>query len=244
MKKLFASLLFLLTFMLTSECLADDNTPPPPPPPPAPTVESLQAELNRIKKENEELKKKPPAGGSAGDDDDGDDPLVKKAKKDIEDKKKSGEDAKEVERSVRFNLGLEDFVKTNKTLLPEEIDGILSHAKAEKYDSEGERASAMKSAILTSFFAVQANVDQLSPTQKNALDTWKGLTKKDREARAGDAYENIFEPVLDKIKAVRKAEEAGRARAGLAPRNSTNSAYSDRLVKLSQEQFGVKPRIR
>ncbi len=246
MKKLLGSILFLLTFVISTECLADDNPPPPPPPPPAQSVEQLTAELNRVKKENEELKKKsPPAtGGDPDPDDPSEDPLVKKARKDIEDKKKAGDDQKDVERAVRFNLGLDDFVKTNKSLLPEEIDGIISHASKEKYDSEAEQASAMKTAILTSFFAVQANVDQLTPSQKKALDTWKALTKNARAERAGDIYENVFEPAIDKIKSVRKAEEAGRARAGLAPRNPTNNAYSDRLVKLSQDQFGVKPRIR
>lgn len=241
MKKLMGSFLFLFTLIMSTEARADDNTPPPPPP--AQTVEQLTAELSRIRKENEELKKaKPPAGGSG--DDDKDDDLVKKARTDIDDKKRQTEDAKEVERSIRFNLGIDDFVKTNKTLFPEEIDGIIQHAKKEKYDSEGERAAAMRSAILTSFFAVQANVDSLTSTQKNTLETWKGLTKAERDKRSADAYENVFEPAIDKIKSVRKAEEAVRARQGLAPRNAANNGYGDRLIKLSQEQFGVKPRTR
>lgn len=232
-RKLFLNAFFGLFLSLFADTLLADEAPPIPPTPGTETVEQkLAAALKReedYKAEIEKFKKKEPAGG---DPDDGD--LVSKARKDKENKDKENADHKNVERALKFNLTVDDFVKTNKGFLPDEIDGILSRASKERYDSEFEKASALKSAIIKSFFDIQANLDTLTSSQKNQVENWKSLTKGEREKRAADLYENVFEPCIETSRRVKKAEEVTRSRQGLASHSDSGMAYKEKLIQIAQ----------
>lgn len=212
----------------------------------------LQTQLAALLKRNEELaaaieelkkgkggKPDPKPGDDDGDDTDG---LREKARKEEEAKKKRAGEVKEVERAMKFNLTIDQFTKENKDFLPPEIDGILKQAAKENYDTELDRASAMKAAIVQSYYSIQANLDALTGAQRKQLEEWNRLTKKAREEKAADIYENIFEPAIDTARRVKKAEEVGRSRSGLATRNENHEAYKDKLIRLSEEAYLGKKR--
>lgn len=184
--------------------------------------EEYKAEIERMKKGD---KKDPPK-----DDDD----LIKKVAKDKETNEEIAKQTKEIERALGFNMRIDMFVKENKDLLPAEVSAIVAQANKETYDSAAAKAGAMKSAIIQSYFAVQANLDSITPAQKVALDDYLKLTKTGKEQRAADIYENIFEPALETVRRVKKAEEVSRSRSGFGVNTETNTAYKDRLVAISR----------
>lgn len=235
-KKFFFNMLFALVLsVFANKAFADGTTPPPTTPPAGETdAQKLAAALTReeeLKAELAKLKKgEKPAGG-----DDDEDKLTAKSRQDREEKDRKAKDVKEVERAVNFNLTIDEFAKANKSFLPETIDGILQQAKKETYDSAHDKANALKSAILSNYFAVQANMDSLTPSHKAQIDRWKTLAVREREAASADLYENVFEPAIDTLRRIEKAQEVARARSGLANPSSGNTAYKDRLVAESRK---------
>ena len=132
-------------------------------------------------------------------------------------------------------MRIDTFVKENKDLLPAEIAAIVTQANKETYDNASAKAGAMKSAIIQSYFAVQANLDQITPAQKVQLDDYLKLTKTGKEQRAAEIYENIFEPALETVRRVKKAEEVGRSRTGFGLSTEGNTAYKDKLVAMARK---------
>lgn len=205
------------------------------------TEQKLAAALKRQEELESELaqekKKKDKKEGGGDDPDD----ILQKVRREKEDKDNKARETKDVERSIRFNLTIDDFVKSNKDFLPDEVAGILSQASKERYDNEFEKASALKSAILSSYFSVQANVDSLTPAHRKSIEDWKGLTKGDREKRSADIYENVFEPCIETFRRVKKAEEVQRSRSGLAKESVSGEAYKQKLMRVSQRaHLGIK----
>lgn len=240
MFKFFRFIFLFCSLSLFSGSAFADNNPPPnnnPPPTGGETAEQkLAAALLReeeLKKELAKHKKPDPKDPPKPDDDDND--LRKKVAKDKESKEELAKQTKEIERALGFNMRIDSFVKDNKDLLPAEIGAIVTQAGKETYDDAQAKASVLKSAIIQSYFAVQANVDALTPAQKVTLDDYLKLTKTGKEQRAADVYENIFEPALETIRKVKKAEEVNRSRNGYASSDATNSAYKDRLIATARK---------
>lgn len=240
MNRLFLNGLFaFLLMMFGSKSFAD--TPPPASPPPAETVEQVKAAFTKreeeLKAEIESLKK---GKGKEGDPPEGD--LVEKAKREREEKDKLNASQGEVERAVKFNLTIDQFAKDNKDFLPEDVGGILTQAAKEKYGSEFEKASALKTAIMKTYFSLQANLDSLTPSQKKSVDNWLALTPKGREEKSADMYDNVFEPCIDTVRRVKKAEEVSRARSGLATPTEAAEIHKKKIMDASMAaHLRVKP---
>lgn len=238
MFKFFRFLFLLCTLGFVSTAAHADPNPPPPAnntPPPA-GGESLEAKLTAAIKRNEELAaeleklKKPEKKDGDGEDD-----LRKKVAKDKESNEEIAKQTKEIERALGFNMRVHTFVKENKDLLPATIAAIVTQADKETYDNATAKASAVKSAIIQEYFAVQSNLDQITPAQKIQLDDYLKLTKTGKEQRAADIYENIFEPALETVRRVKKAEEVGRSRTGFGVSTESSTAYKDKLVAIARK---------
>ncbi len=169
--------------------------------------------------------------GKGGDD------LRDKIAKEKEAGAKSAAELKVIENSLKFNLSVADFVKGNADVLPAEIPEILRAAEKEKYDTAGEKASAVKSAFIQSFFGVQAHVDLLTTSQKATLDDYLKMTKNAKTEKAEAVYENIFEPALETLKKVKKAEELGKSRLGFASGSKVEDGYKQRLIAGSRKTY-------
>jgi hypothetical protein len=214
-------------------------------------IEQLKNDLENQKKEVQKYKseigrlKKSPSGGKSkeGDDktkqedktkEDSDD-LFSKAKKETEASSKSTKDTKKIESALKFNLGVQDFVKNNKDILPSDVEGILRVAEKENYDTALAKANAVKVGIVNSFFSVQANLDLLTSAQKIQLEDFQKLTKNGKEERAEHIFENIFEPALETFKKLKKAEELGKARSGFRSGSGVENDYKERLMKMARK---------
>lgn len=219
-----------------------------------PTIEELQAQLEAANNENKTLKgdleklKKPPEGGEGGGEGGGkggkgkdEEDLVEKAAREKKELEEAQSKSKGVEKALRFDMGLPDYLKNNKGLLPPEVEKILEGAKKENYDSAVQKSAAIKSALVVSFFSVKDNVELLTASQRETLDSFLKLTKNGREDRAESLYENLLEPALESLRRVRKAEQVSRANMGYSDGGTFEDDYKNRLMKGSRKAyFGEK----
>lgn len=160
--------------------------------------------------------------------------LAEKARKDREAKEKQTSETAKLEKAIRFTTGISDFVKTNASLLPKSLDGILAQAEKEKYDSAIEKAQAVQVALVSEFFAVQSNLDLLTESQKNALAEFSALTKNVKQERVQQLYDMIFEPAFKSLKDIAKAKQL---RDGEADPNDKKAAYAKRMAEISKAKF-------
>lgn len=164
-----------------------------------------------------------------------DDPsLADKARKEREDKEKVQAHEKRLESAVKFTTGSGEWLKTNATLLPKTVAGIFEQAEKENYGSTIEKESAIKVGIISEFFAQQANLDLLTASQKSVLEDFKKLTKTDKQDRAQQIYDSIFEPTFETLKKIKRAEQVAK---GHAPQSEGDEAYREKLMKGSKKHF-------
>lgn len=164
---------------------------------------------------------------------------------DLRSKVKTDEDAaaskaserKALEKAIKFNMSTESFAKDHADLLPSEVPAILKKAESETYDTDSDKAADLRIAIVEAFFAVQANLDLLTVGQKASFDEFKKLSKNGKKEKSEAIYENIFEPSLETLKKVKKAEELGKSRAGLAVSTKADEAYKEKLMAGSRKAY-------
>lgn len=189
-----------------------------------------------LAKENADLKAKIAEMEKAKPAPKGDDPddLAKKAALQREADEKRAVEEKRLESSINFLVGAPEWVKTNASLLPKTVQGILDAAEKENYGSKVEKANAIKVGIISEFFSVQANVDNLTAAQKIALEDFKKLTKDKKQEQAQQIFDQIFEPAFEGLKKVKRAEQVAK---GFKDETSTEKSYHDRLVKGARQHF-------
>ena len=227
----------------------------------APTNEQLQEQIKALTRRNEELeaqakkskKKKFKAKDDNEDDDDDEDDfddeddneddddnedgLETKVRKAENRKLKREKNDKQIEAALTLNLTVEQFIKENSDILPSEIEAIVKQAHKETYSTALEKANAIRAGIIKSFFDVQSNLELLTSSQKNKLEDYFKKTIGARHERAAEIYSDIFEPTLELIKKIKKAEEVGRARNGFAGDSKQENEYLNRLMKQSNKTY-------
>lgn len=167
------------------------------------------------------------------------DDLASKAAADAKAKAQAGADSKALESAIMFNTQSKEWLKTNASLLPKDVEGIFSAAEKETYDNQVQKASAIKSGVIQTFFKVQDNLDLLTAAQKTALEDWQKLTKNGKEEKAQQMFDSIFEPTFEMLKRIKKAQQVqiGGQRSG----DDAENAYKEKLMKSAQKHFmGVK----
>lgn len=186
---------------------------------------ALKADLDKLKAAPPPKKDDPPK----------EDPtLADKARQEREAAEKKGSYEKSLGSALKFNMSAADFLKNNTGLLPKTIEGIFTAAEKEKYDSEIDKANAIKVGIVSEFFAVQANMDQLTDAQKVEVADFLKLTKNGKQDRIENVYAMIFEPTLESI---RKIEKAKQVNSGEKDQSSAEKALADRMMKQAKKHY-------
>jgi hypothetical protein len=202
---------------------------PPPPADNAKDVETLRAQNADLVKRLEALEGKnipPPKDEEKS--------LAEKAAKEREDNDKRSGDQKTMESALKFNLQGKDWLKTNASLLPKNIEGIFQQAEKENYGSAMEKTTAIKVGIISEFFSIQANSDLLTPGLKNTLDDFQKLTKNGKSEKANQVYDQVFEPAFEMLKRIKKAEQLNK---GHGNPSDVEDAYKKRLMQGSRKRY-------
>ena len=206
-------------------------TPTPSPAPAAPTPDDIKAENERLKKELEALRKPAPAPTPTPAPED----LATKAAREREEAERKGKDSKTLESALKFTMGSKDFLKSNDGLLPKNVAGIFEQADKETYSSAVEKAADIKVGLVQEFFALQENLDLLTDNQKSILAEFKKLAKDIKHERVQEVYDSLFEPALERARAVRKATQL-RNGGGQATTDA-DAAYRERMKKISEGHY-------
>lgn len=157
-------------------------------------------------------------GNGKGDADD-----VKRIK-DEEAKKKSEEDA--LRNAIRFNVGLDGFLESNKKFIPESVNSVFNAYKSNTYASDKEEADTKRKVILDEIFAKQENIDILPESLKSKILEYKGLAESDKRNNSSQYFD-----VVETYLALRK----GQAQKEFNNSNgSEQSDYSKRFEALGE----------
>lgn len=204
------------------------------PPPPGPDAAALAKENAEIKEklaayekekaEREKGNQPPPKKDDPTD-------LAEKARLEREANEKKAGESKTLEGALKFTMGATTWAKENASLLPKNTASILEQADKENYGSAIQKANAIKEAVVLEFFAQQPNLDLLTESQKEALADFKLLTKNDRQDRVQQFYASVFEPTLESLRKIKKAEALQK---GLAEPSNAEDAYTKKLMEKSQ----------
>lgn len=197
----------------------DPKPEPKPEPKPDPTAElaALRAELAALK-----------AAAPPKPEPD----LSEKARLEREAADKTSSRNKHLESAITFNLKSAEFLKTNENLLPKDVGDIFRQAEKETFNDAIEKDSAIKSGMVQSFFAVQANVDLLTTGQKSTLDEYLKLTKNGKQEKAQAIYEMVFEPAFEMLKRMKRADALNRGHA-----SGDDDSYKKRLMAGSAKHY-------
>ena len=187
-------------------------------------IADLTARLEKLEK----------AGQKAADPNPDDDDLAAKAEKARLAKEKANSDSKTLSSAIKFNMALPTWIKDNEALLPKNVASIVAVAEKENYATDVEKANAIKKALVSEFFAVQSNLDQLTENQKEALEVFKKLTKDEQVQRVGSIYDSIFEPTFELLKKIRKAQQV---RNGEGSESGAENAYKQKLIAASKKKY-------
>lgn len=208
------------------------TTPPPATTttPPDATATALAAAQAQIKEMQAAIAKLTPAAPPADDK-----TLAQKAEAERLAREKGQTDTQKIERDISYNLGVKKFVEDHKAFLSEDVAGILTQAEKEKYDSAGQKAAELRTEIIEAFFKVQSNLDILTAAQKRNLADFQKLTKDGKRQDSEKVYESVFEPALEMVKRVKKAEELNLAARGYATATGGPlGAYKQKLLEAAK----------
>ncbi len=186
------------------------------------------AELARLRAENAALKAAKDGGGK----DDDDSSLQDKARKEREAREAGSARDKRLTAAIAFDLKSKEFLRTNESLLPKEAGDIFAQAEKENFSDAIEKDAAIKAGVVQSFFAVQSNVDLLTPALKAQLDEYLKLTKTGKQDRAQQVYDTLFEPTLEALRRSRKAEALSKGHGA-----GDDDSYKQRLIAGSRKQY-------
>jgi hypothetical protein len=203
--------------------MADPNDNPHDNPP----ADDKDKKIAELEAKLKELTTKPPTPPEDPD-------LKRKAELERESKEKKDLESKQLESALKFSLSSKEWLKNNSSLLPKETADIFTMAEKEKFDSAIDKDSEVKSGIVQKFFEIQANVDLLTPGQKIGLEDFLKLTKNGKREKAQQVYEMIFEPALEMLRRVKKAEALS---GGFGNPDDAQNEYKEKLMKLSKKHY-------
>lgn len=144
--------------------------------------------------------------------------------KDAEAKKKADEDA--LRSAIRFNVGLDGFLESNKKFIPESVNSVFNAYKGNTYASDKEEADTKRKVILDEIFAKQENIDILPESLKSKILEYKGLAESDKRNNSSQYFD-----VVETYLALRK----GQAQKEFNNSNgSEQSDYSKRFEALGE----------
>jgi hypothetical protein len=163
--------------------------------------------------------------------------LLDKVRQDRADKEKQDSDTQALERALTFNLSSKEFLKAHEAVLPSEVQDLFTKTDKEKFDTPIQKAQNLKAGIMQSFFSVQSNLDLLTATQKKNVEDFFKLSQNGREQKADTLFENVFEPTVEMLKRVKRAEELAKAKAGYGTSGDAESAYKQKLVNMAKKRY-------
>lgn len=122
--------------------------------------------------------------------------------------------------SIKFNMGIEKFVKDNKAFLPEEAQKMLELANKTKFSTETIKANEIRSGLIKAFCEKERFIANLPQAVKDKVALFKSLAE-DEKARRSSEFWEIVEIGIDLETKIKRANSKNKA-------FSNDDAYSSK----------------
>lgn len=116
----------------------------------------------------------------------------------------------EIETAVKFGITAKKFIEDNKNYLPAECQKLAEVVETKVYNSEQDKANALRKGILDSYLALQDNVDALPETLKSAAKSYQALTESEKLKQSANFWQIVDVGVNNKMLTSR-AEQLAKA---------------------------------
>lgn len=181
----------------------------------------------------------PPAAPTPSKNEGGEEKPVKsvaeEAKAQIEAEKLAASNLATIQSSIKFNLGVNDFVEKNKSNLPEEAGRILTALSTKTFKDENERANTVRKSLLDSFLSQKENIECLTPTLATRANEYKALAESDKEKRSSEFWDLAETGIA--LKQGRKKAEALNQINGVAAGEESKNVIASKILAAAKERF-------
>jgi len=161
--------------------------------------------------------------------------IVDQAKDALEAEKNSQISLVQLNESVRFNIGVKDFVEKNKNLLPEEAAKILTAIEAKTFKDDNEKANTTRKNLLDSYLSQAENLAVMTASMKARAEAYKALAESDKERKSSEFWD-LAEVGIALKAGARKAEALNKINGGSADGSSGNP-LEDKILAAAKAKF-------
>jgi len=161
--------------------------------------------------------------------------IVDEAKAAVDAEKAADVAISQVQESIKFNLGVQDFIEKNKNLLPEESPKILAAVATKTFKDDNEKANTTRKNLLDSFLEKQENISILTTSMQARANYFKSLAESDKEKRSVEFWDLAEVGVALKAGA-RKAEALNRIN-GVNAGDDSKSVMESKFLAAAKERF-------
>jgi hypothetical protein len=135
---------------------------------------------------------------------------------------------KEIEETTKFNIGIKDFIESNKNYLPKETKGIYEMIYNSPAGSNVDKKNEFQKSVLKLFFENKNSFDELNETKKEKAKEFLGFVSEKQNRLAGQ-YWDILSDHIENRKRIEGAIKADKINRGLI--------VSDEVERSRQEAF-------
>jgi len=161
--------------------------------------------------------------------------IVDQAKDAVEAEKNSQVSLVQLNESVRFNIGVKDFVEKNKNLLPIESPKILEAIEAKTYKDDNEKANTTRKNLLDSFLSQKENLAVMTASMQSRAEAYKALAESDKERKSSEFWD-LAEVGIALKTGAQKAEALKHINGGSAE-GSSGIALDDKTLSAANAKF-------
>ncbi|MDR2708355.1 MAG: hypothetical protein LBC07_00060 [Elusimicrobiota bacterium] len=133
--------------------------------------------------------------------------LEEQAKRNAEEKARIEQYNKKIEDTVKFNVGIKQFIDDNLDIIGENIKDIWDISSKRKYANSFEQADELRANILNQFFKDQKHIDALITDKfKAKANEFLGLADVVKNQRSAEFWE-LFDLAVENLKLKAKDEQ-------------------------------------
>lgn len=137
------------------------------------------------------------------------DNIVDEAKKRYEQDNATKELNASLANAIKFNLGIENFIKDNEAILPKEAKALFDTVNLKVYSTDVEKANVLRKGLIDQFIELKENFDILPNSLKERANKYKALTDDEKAKQSGQFWDIVEIGAAHKV-LIRKAEQLSK----------------------------------
>lgn len=135
---------------------------------------------------------------------------------------------KEITDTVKFNIGIRDFLENNADLLPKDVKTTYENINNGNIGSADEKRKEIQRSIIVSTFENKKAFESLIPSHKEKIENFLSLQLEAQRNKAGDTWE-ILETYIDKKKYAMAQEKLKRIELGFDVSDDEQAKNQDKF---------------